>query len=562
MNASSYPEPSGEIRRLQARLRIFSDSTRAFAEATTDFDQLLETVASRLVDVVGDSCGVFLLSDDGRRLSLAALRSRDADVVRDGGGVYADAIELERSATARRVVESGEAHLASSFDTSGEARAFSHDAFVRRRAVRSVLVVALRPHDRSIGILTLARHAPNEIPFDDDDRDLVQSLADQAALAISNAELLRAARRELREHRLHESEESFRRLVGAVKDYAIFMLDPAGLVTSWNAGAERIKGYPEADVLGQHFSRFYPSDDVKAGKPDQALRAAAADGRYEDEGWRVRRDGSRYLASVVINAVRDARGELIGFANVTRDVTERHKTETALKLANRELEAFGYSVAHDLRAPLRGVSGFAQLLLETYHDKLDAEGRDWLEEIHLNAVKMGELIDALLSLSKLSRGEVRAEPIDLSDLARTIAFELAVADPRRSVRLVVADGLRADADPGLARALLLNLLENAWKFTRDAEAPRIEVGETRLADERVFFVRDNGAGFDMAFAGKLFAPFQRLHSVGEFRGTGIGLATCQRIVQRHGGRIWAEARVGEGATFFFTLPGTAREARA
>ncbi len=240
-----------------------------------------------------------------------------------------------------------------------------------------------------------------------------------------------------------------------------------------------------------------------------------------------------------------------------QDVTERRRTEDALKTANSDLEAFSYSVAHDLRAPLRGMSGFAQVLLDTYGDKFDAEGTDWLREILLNARKMGALIDALLSLGRVTRTELHAERVDLTALAGAVLVRLSRADPSRTVEITIAPDLTADLDPHLAHVLFENLLENAWKFSGRTTAARIEIGASDAHGERTFFVRDNGAGFDMAFAQKLFAPFQRLHTVREFPGTGIGLATAQRIVHRHGGHIWAEGSVGHGATIFFTLPGGA-----
>ena len=194
------------------------------------------------------------------------------------------------------------------------------------------------------------------------------------------------------------------------------------------------------------------------------------------------------------------------------------------------------------------------MLLTTYGDKLDAEGQDWLQEIVSNASRMAELIDGLLSLGRVTRGELKTERVDLSGLARDVAGQLAAAEPDRQVQVDVQDGLNADVDPRLARVLLGNLLENAWKFTGKASSARIEFGASQKNGAPAFFLHDNGAGFDMAYAGKLFAPFQRLHATGEFPGTGIGLATAQRIVHRHGGRIWAEGMVGAGATFYFTLP--------
>lgn len=276
---------------------------------------------------------------------------------------------------------------------------------------------------------------------------------------------------------------------------------------------------------------------------------------------RRRKDGTLIDVSVTISPVWDATGHVAGISKVARDITARKEAEGALarakdaaEAASRELEAFSYSVAHDLRAPLRGMNGFAQVLLDTYGGKLDAEGKDWLHEIVLNAKRMGELIDGLLSLARVTRGELRPEGVDLSALVREVTSQLRALEPHRAIDVHVQADLHAEMDSRLARALIENLLGNAWKFTGKAAGARIEFGATERNGAPTYFVRDNGAGFDMAFAGKLFAPFQRLHSTSEFPGTGIGLATVQRIVLRHGSRIWAEGEVDRGATFYFSLP--------
>jgi CHASE3 domain sensor protein len=233
-----------------------------------------------------------------------------------------------------------------------------------------------------------------------------------------------------------------------------------------------------------------------------------------------------------------------------RRVEER---TAALKVANAELEAFGYSVVHDLRAPLRGMGSFAEVLLTEHGDALGPDAQDCLREIHQNARKMATLIDGLVSMSRILRTPVRPTDLDLTELVRAVADQLASSDSRPAPILVVPEGLRAVGDLTLLRVLIEALLGNAWKFSAKVAVARIDVGSFDMDGERVLFVRDNGAGFDMAHADKLFAPFGRLHTEGEFPGIGIGLATAKRIVQRHGGRMWAEGRVGEGAAFHFTL---------
>jgi len=489
------------------------------------------------------------------------------------------------------------------------------------------------------------------------------------------------------ERTLRGSEEQRRLLVESVRDYAIYLLDPTGIVVSWNAGAQLIKGYQAEEIIGQHFSRFYTPEDVAAGKPQHSL-GAAAEGRYEEENWRIRKDGSRFWADVVITAVRDDRGTLLGFAKVTRDLTERQRAEEALRAsedrfrtlavtandaiisadrhgnityfnpgaerifgyraaevngkpltvlmperfrdahsagiarylatgearvvgktvelagqknngaefplelslaswqrgseiaftaiirdvterkrvdetlrrhtaqveaANAELDAFAYSVSHDLRAPLRGIDGFSQALLEDYADRLDDAGKNYLTRVRSASQRMATLIDDLLNLSRVTRSEMHVGPLDLSALATGIAEDLQKRAPARRVEVAIAPGLHVRADPGLMRVVLQNLIENAWKFTGKRTAARIEVGSVPHDGRPAYFVKDNGAGFDMTYVGKLFGAFQRLHGAQEFDGTGIGLATVQRVIHRHGGRVWAEGAVDDGATFYFTL---------
>jgi signal transduction histidine kinase len=231
----------------------------------------------------------------------------------------------------------------------------------------------------------------------------------------------------------------------------------------------------------------------------------------------------------------------------------QNRTEE-LQTLNREMEAFNYSVSHDLRAPLRGIDGFSQALQEDYAEHLDDAGRDYLQRVRQAAQRMGHLIDDLLRLSRISRQQINLKPVDLSAMAENIVFELQQRDPAHHPELDLAPGLSARGDRELLRIALENLLGNAWKFTGQTAGARIELGQELQDQERVFYVRDNGAGFDMAHADKLFTPFQRLHTTSEFPGTGIGISLAQRIIHRHGGRIWAVGAPQQGATFYFTLP--------
>ena len=371
------------------------------------------------------------------------------------------------------------------------------------------------------------------------------------------------------EEELRLKEERFRLMVSEIKDYAIFMLDPDGKVISWNAGAERIKGYSGEEILGQHFSRFYPADDLNRDKAAAELKFAAKEGRIEDEGWRVRKDGSLFWANVVITALRDEEGRLLGFVKVTRDISESKRIDQELELrnaqllsSNSELEAFCYSVSHDLRAPLRSVDGFSQALLDDYADRLDDTGKQYLQRVRAGAQRMAALIDDLLTLSRITRAELERQSIDLSEMASSVANDLSRQDPARDVVFVIAPGLEAQADAQLMRTVLENLLGNAWKFTSGRSHARIEFGRTQANGASAFFVRDNGAGFDPAYAGRLFGAFQRLHAAAEFPGTGVGLASVQRVIYRHGAACGPRAPSTKGPHFFSLCWRTPWPARA
>lgn len=279
------------------------------------------------------------------------------------------------------------------------------------------------------------------------------------------------------------------------------------------------------------------------------VRAQLRRKQFEDENRHIREQLLKKELEVVA-------------ANSARELAEtRASFVEELQRKNSELEAFSYSVSHDLRAPLRSINGFGRLLLEDHAVRLDAQGKDYLHRVCDSAKRMGQLIDDLLSLSRVGRAELRRDRIDLSAITRDIAEELQARDSDRKVAFSIADHLAAEADSGLMRAVLENLLGNSWKFTAKIAGARIEVGTCLQKGCAAFFVRDNGAGFDMGYAENLFRPFQRLHSEADFPGTGIGLATVHRIIDRHGGRIWAESEVGRGAAFYFTIPSVKPEAK-
>jgi len=296
-----------------------------------------------------------------------------------------------------------------------------------------------------------------------------------------------------------------------------------------------------------------------------------ADGKVHSQERRNLPGRPAEFVEISASPLRDASGEIVAGIELVRDVTARKKTEEQIQRLNveleqrvgerteelqqsvREMETFCYTVSHDLRTPLRGIHGFSSILQEDYAQRLDESGRECLQRIAGAANRMGELIDDLLELSRVNRDELRRVPVDLTTLVREIADDLTRSHPERKVEFVIEPGLRATGDPSLLGAVLSNIIHNAWKFTSRNPAARIEVGSRAEGGEQIFFVGDNGVGFDMKYADKLFLPFHRLHAAEGYEGTGIGLATVQRIIERHGGRVWAESEPGKGATFFFTV---------
>lgn len=369
------------------------------------------------------------------------------------------------------------------------------------------------------------------------------------------------------EEELRTSRATFEGILKGAPD-PILIVDAEGRITLMNDQAEQAFGYRRDELIGQKVEVLVPEQYRQIHVAHRADYMAAPRTRPMGIGLdlrAVRKDGSVFPVEISLSPMHTPAGVLV--TTVVRDITTRKQAEEEIRALNRqlerqvaeldavnkELEAFSYSVSHDLRAPLRGIDGFSQALLEDYGDKIDAVGQDYLRRVRAASQRMAQLIDDLLKLSRATRGEMRVEPVDLSAMARDVAGELRQSQPERAVEFAIADGVRAEGDPRLLRVVLENLLGNAWKFTSKRERARIEFGQMQQDGETVYYIRDNGAGFDMAFAAQLFRPFQRLHGPTEFPGTGIGLATVQRIVHRHGGRVWAEGEVDKGATVYFTL---------
>lgn len=374
------------------------------------------------------------------------------------------------------------------------------------------------------------------------------------------------------EHNLLASIKKEKDIRDALNAHAIVATtDPQGKITFANEKFCAISKYSSDELLGQDHriinSGHHPKEFFRT------LWSTIARGQvWKGEVKNRARDGSFYWVDTTIVPFLDDRGKPRQYVVIRTDITERKLAEeeilslnagleqrvaertSELRATNRELDSFCYSVSHDLRAPLRGIGGFAKILVEDYAPQLDETARGYLRRVQSAADRMGELIDDLLKLSRVSREDFNLQTVNVSEIARSIADNLRQCDPGRSAEFHIENGLEAEADPRLLRVLLENLFNNAWKFTSKKPHALIEFAPASPRDGRVVFsLRDNGAGFDMEYAGKLFSPFQRLHGMNEFPGTGIGLATVQRIIHRHGGEVWVEAAVAQGATFFFSL---------
>ncbi len=375
---------------------------------------------------------------------------------------------------------------------------------------------------------------------------------------------------------LRASERRLRDIFESV-DLLTVMIDVGGRLTFCNQKLLDLTGWRKDEAIGRNWFRtFRPPEQSEEHLARYLNGVATGDIALHYEGDLVSRGGQRFVIFWSHTLMRDPEGRITGVASIGQDITQRKRADAEIERlnqtleqrvaertaeldrANKELESFAYSVSHDLRGPARIMIGFSTILLEKSRDKLDPESIDYVNRIDAGARRMGRLIDDLLRLSRISRVEMRRSEFDLSQLSHDVAKSLFDAHPGHQVQLSIDPGMRVDGDPGLIRILLENVLGNAWKFTAYVAQPRIEAGCERRDGTAVYFVRDNGAGFDMRFADKLFSPFQRLHREEEFEGTGIGLSIVGRIVAMHNGVAWAEGTPGQGATIHFTLAAGSR----
>lgn len=436
---------------------------------------------------------------------------------------------------------------------------------------RTALELPLMAYGELIGVLHLTQSESGS--FQPEVMELAAEAAEHLAVALYNARLLEQARHYAggleqsvaeRTRQLQDA-LAFRQAILEAAAIGILVYDQDGQCRVANQAAANIVGGSLEQLLAQNYHQL---DSWKQSGLYEATLDALRTSIIQTRDLHVVTTFGRDVWMRCRLSSFESNGQphlLLIIEDITEQVQKQAEIEALnqqllaqaarLEQANQELEAFSYSVSHDLRAPLRSLDGFSQVLLTRYADRLDGQGRHYLERIRAGAQRMGELINDLLNLSRVGRSEIRHELVDLSALARQIAAELQASEPQREAAFEIEDNLIVEGDARLLGLALTNLLENAWKFSRPRRTTSIKFGKYQQGRETVFFVQDNGVGFDMTYGNKLFSPFQRLHGMYEFPGTGIGLATVKRILQRHGGRIWAEAKPDQGATFYFVIGG-------
>jgi PAS domain S-box-containing protein len=564
--------------RLRVALTEVSTAASAFSESTTDYDELLKAIARSCARALGSACTLSLFDETGTMVTPVAAYDEDPKVLASFEKMFMRPRRYDQSLIGQLAPGSANIFMPH-FDLESLKSGIAADGynFLKTIGARGFVSVTMRVRGELLGVLTVMQHATDGPPLDDFDREIATHLANLAGFALSNARLFRRAQQELlgrqsAEQLATDLRESEARATAANKfldtlldniPAMVFVKDAKSLkFTRFNRAGEELLGIPRLQMIGRSDFDFFPQAEAEffIEKDREALRANKVVDIPEEPILTA--SGQRWLHTRKV-PITDSEGEPRFLLGISHDIT-RQKRDMAMleaardsvEAANRELEAFSYSVAHDLRAPLRAIDGFSQALLEDYSEVLGEVGRGYCVRVRSSAQRMASLIDDLLMLSRVTRAVVRSQNVDLGELFAATIATLQANDPTRTVETRATGMLMATGDAKLLRIAFDNLVGNAWKFTAREAAPTIGLSVSSQHGERVYCISDNGVGFDMAYSQKLFGVFNRLHTDADFPGTGIGLATVQRIVSRHGGRVWGEAEVGKGARFYFTLGDT------
>ena len=546
-----------ELRRLNRAYKALSRCTGAVARATEE-KQLLQEVCDLAVQVGGYRLVWvgYAQDDPGKTVRPMAMAGEASAYVTTARITWDDG-EFGQGPTGTAIRTGASCFVV---DIAREPLYAPWRESALRYGLGSVMTAPLKDGERSFGTLNV--YAAERDAFDQEERELVEELAANLGYGI----LTLRTRDEVRKASLYA-----RSLIEASLD-PLVTISPQGKITDVNEATVRVTGVARDHLIGTEFSDYFTEPE----KAQAGYRQVFADGFVTDYPLTIRhRDGR--LTDVLYNATvyNDESGSALGLFAAARDVTARKRAEeeilrlnveleqrvaqrtAQLEAANKDLEAFTYSVAHDLRAPLRHVDGFARMLAEDYAAKLDEPGRHFVDQIVHGTTQMGQLIDDLLNLSRVGRHELQPQIVGLRSLAAEVIEQCKSTAGDRHITWQVGELPFVECDAALMKQVFVNLIGNAVKFTGPRAEAVIEIGRREVNGETAIFVRDNGVGFDMKYAGKLFGVFQRLHRQEDFEGTGVGLVTVQRIIQKHGGRVWAEARLDRGAIFYFTLPQTA-----
>jgi PAS domain S-box-containing protein len=537
-------------KRARQGLQLVSTVVRTFALETANYERLLPTIARAIAEAIPDTCILSLCNDECTEITPAAMYDADPDIIAKLAPMKRT-FAITSATYASHAIANGSVHAAAIDPTAAQSRSPVGAAMFRDIGARSFVISPMRSGAQLFGMISLIRRDPDLPPIDELDVEIVEDLAGHAALAISNARLVKklASGAALRETTMFLDA-----IVENIPDM-VFVKEAENLsFVRFNRAGELLLG-DRAALIGKTDYDFFPKEEADFfTQKDRETLANKQLVEIPEEPIQTP-SGTRWLHTKKVPLL-DEHGVARHLLGISQDITERKRADAKLRAAketvehaNRELEAFAYSIAHDLRAPLRSILGYSLAILEDAGDKLGDESRAHLQRMNDAAERMAILIDELLGLARVGQADLVRSRVDLTAIARSVVSGLRERSVDRDVEVTIAPNLHVDADPHMMATVMENLIDNAWKFTTKRSGARIEIDTV----DGAVFVRDNGAGFDPSYADQLFGVFRRLHAHDEFPGTGIGLAMVARIIHRHHGRTWAEGLPGKGATFYFTV---------